>query len=131
MLWWWPMLTYRLPFSGDVVQDIAPRTYWDLPFSGDYNAGDRELERRIIDEAAGYGRQLGIMLDALEKLIDDAPSETRQHERYLKVRDLAQRIRDTKRKRYETALPAALESYRKIDPEGFARLMTQFSEPKA
>ena len=52
--WFWLTVVNRFPASGDFRQDIEPRTYWDLPFSGPYR-GDPPLERRILAEGAGYG----------------------------------------------------------------------------
>lgn len=63
---WWNI---HFPFSGDVTQDISPETVWDLPFSGPY-MGNRELERKILADGAGYGEQLKLILNALSLLLE-------------------------------------------------------------
>jgi hypothetical protein len=76
-LWrdWWRAAGVRGPLSGDVDQvfDAALiRTVGDQLGFLNINttrAGDPELERRITEEVASYGRQLGDVLDALDVLI--------------------------------------------------------------
>lgn len=61
--WWWsPVL--RLPFSGNVTQDIAPETDW---FVGNVNrsVGDPDVERKVVREVASYGKQLSRLTDAV------------------------------------------------------------------
>jgi hypothetical protein len=87
-LWraWWPTLPAssplpanaagaRGPLSGDVTQAFEASWFRSL---GDQlgfinintaRAGDPELERRITEQVASYGRQLGRVLDALDVLI--------------------------------------------------------------
>ena len=68
----WP---WTWPLGGDVTQWI--RTSWIKSLSdqtgfiniNNVRAGDPELERRIIEDAASYGRQLGRMMEALDVVI--------------------------------------------------------------
>jgi hypothetical protein len=76
-LWraWWGALGLRGPFSGDVTQAIDTSLVRgvgnQLGFINiDTTAtGDPALERRIVEEVASYGRQLGRVLDAVDVLI--------------------------------------------------------------
>jgi hypothetical protein len=76
-LWqhWWRVVGLRGPLSGDVDQAIDAsliRSVGDQLGFVNINAarsGDPELERRITEEVASYGRQLGQVLDALDVLI--------------------------------------------------------------
>jgi hypothetical protein len=76
-LWqaWWGALGLRAPLSGDVTQAIDTSLVRGI---GDQlgfininatQAGDPALERRIVQEVASYGRQLGRLLDAVDVLI--------------------------------------------------------------
>jgi hypothetical protein len=72
----------RAPLSGDVSQDIETsliRSFGEQLGFININAsqaGDPELERRIVEQVASYGRQLGRVLDALDVLIrHGAPRE--------------------------------------------------------
>ena len=68
----WP---WTWPLGGDVTQWI--RTTWIKSLSdqtgfiniNNVRAGDPELERRIIEDVASYGRQLGRMMEALDVVI--------------------------------------------------------------
>jgi hypothetical protein len=65
----------RAPLSGDVAQDIEPSFVRNLSDQlGLVNislegAGDPQLERRIVEDVASYGRQLGRVLDALDVVV--------------------------------------------------------------
>src|SRR5919201_1534574 len=76
--WWAAWLRswgLRAPLSGDVTQDIDTsliRSVGDQLGFININtsqSADPELERRIVTEVAGYGRQLGRILDALDVLV--------------------------------------------------------------
>jgi hypothetical protein len=68
----WP---WTWPLGGDVTQWI--RTTWIKSLSdqtgfiniNNVRAGDPEVERRIIEDVASYGRQLGRMMEALDVVI--------------------------------------------------------------
>jgi hypothetical protein len=68
----WP---WTWPLGGDVTQWI--RTSWIKSLSdqtgfiniNNVRAGDPGLERRIIEDVASYGRQLGRMMEALDVII--------------------------------------------------------------
>ena len=75
------MPNLRLPFSGDVSQNINPWS-WLLKLTGsqvglvNINLGrsaDPELEERILDEVGSYGRQLGRIGDVLGILLRHVP----------------------------------------------------------
>jgi hypothetical protein len=76
-LWqrWWRAVGLRAPLSGDVDQTLDAaliRSVGDQLGFINVNAsraGDAALERRITEEVASYGRQLGTILDALVVLI--------------------------------------------------------------
>ena len=68
----WP---WTWPLGGDVTQWI--RTSWIKSLSdqtgfiniNNVRAGDPEVERRIIEDVASYGRQLGRIMEALDVVI--------------------------------------------------------------
>lgn len=53
---------FRLPFSGDVTQEITPR------FLSPDIKGSPEIEARVVRDVASYGKQLGKVLEALQAL---------------------------------------------------------------
>jgi len=71
------MANLYFPLSGNVNQTINPWT-WYIPFSGNQvglfninlgNAGNADVEKKILDDVGTYGRQLGRMGDALSILL--------------------------------------------------------------
>lgn len=127
MFWLWPLFNFRYPFSGDV--DVSPQTFWDLPFSGEYKAGDWELESDIIQNEAGYGRQLGILPDAVDQLLAEQPDLAQQKRPFMLLRELADDIRARKKQHYQETLRGRLKSYQNLAPEAFAELIAEFSKP--
>jgi hypothetical protein len=68
----------RAPLSGDVTQDIETSLIRRLSEQLGFinvslsSAGDPQLERRIVEDVASYGRQLSRVLDVLHVLIRHA-----------------------------------------------------------
>lgn len=101
----------RYPLSGDVTQAINPWTWWAQAVNGGYNtaqsglvqfntyhqeSGDPALEAQIVREVAGYGMQLGKILDAAVALIDATGAEkhadTEQRADFNDIRELKRKI---------------------------------------
>ena len=68
--------SFQFPFSGDVTQAINPWTWWLRLMSqvGFINinltkSSDPEMERRITENVAGYGKQLGRVIEVLDALL--------------------------------------------------------------
>ena len=71
-LWLWAP-QWRLPFSGDVAQDIEPRLDWF--FNGiKPDAGDARIEARAFDVAT-YGDQLGVITELLIRIAERQPAD--------------------------------------------------------
>lgn len=71
-----PASPFQFPFSGDITQAINPWTWWLRLMSqvGFINinlteSSDPEMERRITENVAGYGKQLGRVIEVLEALL--------------------------------------------------------------
>lgn len=70
-----PASLFPFPFSGDVTQAINPWTWWLRMMSqiGFINinlteSSDPGMERQIVESVAGYGKQLGRIMEALDAL---------------------------------------------------------------
>jgi hypothetical protein len=82
-LWeaWTRSLELHAPLSGAVNQAIEASLARSLGQLGLINitttrAGDPDLERRIIEQVASYGRQLGWVLEAVDALVRAQRGET-------------------------------------------------------
>jgi len=75
-------MNYMLPLSGDVSQVINPWTLWlkylnqQAGFININNvvSSDPEMEKKIIEEVAGYGQQLGWITEAFDLLVQKLTS---------------------------------------------------------
>jgi hypothetical protein len=71
-----PVNPFQFPFSGDLTQAINPWTLWLRMMSqiGFINinmteSSDPGMERQIVENVAGYGKQLGRIVEALDALV--------------------------------------------------------------
>ena len=71
------MENFKFPLSGNVTQTINPWEFWIRSLSSqmglininNVTTSDANIEREIIEDVAGYGKQLGRVNDLLETLI--------------------------------------------------------------
>lgn len=90
--WFWffaPQVHF--PWSGSVAQHIAPDTHW---FFGGIapDAGDARVEEQAFG-VASYGRQLGLITEALLDLSAQSPPSTPEgRQAVARLRDIRDRI---------------------------------------
>jgi hypothetical protein len=77
-----PASLFQFPLSGDVTQAINPWTWWLRMMSqiGFINinltkSSDSGMEQQIIENVAGYGKQLGRVIEALDALFAHTASD--------------------------------------------------------
>jgi hypothetical protein len=83
-LWesWWQLLGLHAPLSGDVTQAIdtaavrAVGSQLGFININERASGDPDLERRIVENVASYGRQLSQLLAAVGVLIEHRDGES-------------------------------------------------------
>jgi hypothetical protein len=126
------------PFLGSLNQDINPWTWLirtlNQPFGlinvTNYQTSDPATEQRIVGEVAGYGRQLGRLMDAVTVLLDrldTAALPAADREAVADFRQLKAQIdavkRDARRGRLAPAglrqLVSDLEALKSEDPEAY------------
>ncbi|NJM32734.1 MAG: hypothetical protein HC848_07655 [Limnobacter sp.] len=74
--WFFPVWDIiKTPFSGNVTQDISPVTTWLSPQFQFNFAGNRRVETEVVAEVASYGKQLGILSEAVLELADGKKGE--------------------------------------------------------
>jgi hypothetical protein len=71
-----PTSPFQFPFSGDVTQAINPWTWWLRMMSqiGFINinltkSSDPAMEQQIVENVAGYGKQIGRVVEVLNALL--------------------------------------------------------------
>ena len=123
----WSAALARLPFGGDVTQSIAPLTNWFSPNVEVNFAGNRRIEGDIVTNVASYGKQLGLLTEAVVALSGNNTSPAVK-----KLRDLAKEIEKRKLQHKDDVLRQArtsIETLQKLDPTGFAQLLREFAAP--
>ncbi|WP_461481664.1 hypothetical protein [Porticoccus sp.] len=112
---------FRSPLSGDVNQDYAPVTSWFSPQLKVNFAGDQDVESRVVADVASYGKQLGILTDALLELADGE-----QGEALAKLKALAAEVEQVKQRqsaKLEEQVRADLKRLQQQDPAAFEAVM--------
>ena len=109
--------------SGDVWQRFAASFF--SPQVNIAYAGNPAVEREVVGDVASFGRQLGILSDAVLEIAGDAhagPAVTR-------LRKLADDVEAVKKRRRASAASEARDALRaldKVDPAALARLLAEF-----
>jgi hypothetical protein len=116
---------FRLPTLGNFVQPISPVTSWFSPtIEVDYK-GDPSIERDVVTSVAGYGSQLGTLIDAVVEAAGSKNGPAMQRLRALKtdIDSLKDRHGDQDIRRARSALAALAAS----DPPGLQQVIAEFA----
>ncbi len=77
----------RFPAADNFVQSIAPVTSWFSPTIEVNYKGDPTIERDVVTSVAGYGSQLGTLIDAVVESAGDESGPAMKRLRALEDRD--------------------------------------------
>jgi hypothetical protein len=103
------MSVFKLPLSGDVTQTISPMTWWMSPIGSQFGlinidlgeSSKPEIEGDILKNEASYGKQLGIVLDAVAALarhVDPAQFTEAERDAFKHFAKLVNRVAEIKEK---------------------------------
>ncbi len=98
----------NFPLSGDVSQMFNPWMIWLKSLSqqsgliniNNFKSNDRELEQKIVEEVAGYGKQIGYINNILKILADRIKPENltpEQRQSFDNFREMVDKIDEAKR----------------------------------
>jgi hypothetical protein len=117
---------FRFPFSGAVNQDIEPVTDF---FSGIApHAGDAGIERKVVQDVASYGTQLGMLADLLLEVAER--QGLKDSKPLSRLQDLQRQVGQVKAEQAEAlrkAAEQALERLRDVDRDGLKDVLKRFS----
>lgn len=116
---WWDW--FKIP---NIIQDINPVTSWWSPQFEFNFAGDRKIESKIVAEVASYGKQLGLLSEAL---LEVAAGE--QGDAVAKLKEINQKVEQIKREhksKLEEQLKRDLNYLNRKDPEALRRLLNEY-----
>ena len=101
------MSVFKLPLSGDVNQTISPMTWWMSSIGSQFGlinidlgeSSKPEVEADILKNEASYGKQLGIVLDAVAALarhVDPARFSEAERDAFKAFAKLVNRVAEIK-----------------------------------
>jgi hypothetical protein len=116
---------FRLPTIGDFVQPIAPVTSWFSPTIEVNYKGDPTVERDVVTSVAGYGSQLGTLIDAVVESAggNGGPAMQRLCALKTEIDSIKDKHRDEDTRRARSALAALAES----DPQALQQVVAEFA----
>ena len=115
MLWWLNFIPQvngwelNWPWSGAVTQDITS-SLWS-------RARNSRVERRVLDEVASYGRQIGAITDLLDEVADKLGGEAmtpRARHAHAQLKDFKARVDRIKEEELRRAIPDEPEAARQL-----------------
>ncbi len=121
---WWGF--FKGPLSGDVTQDIAPITSWLSPQFEFNFAGNRRIEAKVVADVASYGKQLGILSEALLELADGNKGRG-----VARLKELAAQIDKVKHQdtdKLEQQIKAQLDQLKRQVPKALERVLDEYRD---
>ncbi len=119
---WWGF--FKGPLSGDVTQDIAPITSWLSPQFEFNFAGNRRVEEKIVADVASYGKQLGILSEAVLEL-----AAGKEGKAIVRLKELAADIDKVKHQdtdKLEQEIKAQLAQLERQDSKALKRVLDEY-----
>lgn len=108
------MPVFKLPLSGDVVQNISPFTAFMSPIGSQFGlinitlgqSSAPEVERDVLSDVGTYGKQLGQIGDALLVLIERMPEDMKLDEdkAIVALKEMLDQVADIKDRHHRPAL---------------------------
>ena len=115
---------FKGPLSGDVSQVINPWQWWNSQLGNNsaslinitqYKSSAPEVEAEIVQDVAGYGMQLGKIIEVLTVVLDALPVEklpTQRQEIITDFHTMAKQITEVKQeKRLRQVCPAGIDQF--------------------
>jgi hypothetical protein len=123
----WP---FSLFAPGNLNQPILPG--WSFGNVSVNYAGNADIEKDVVEKVASYGKQLGIITDAVLELAGNPPPEG--EDPIARLKDIADRIEKLKREN-EASLAeqarAAMDKLAKQSPASAHYIASKYSGPSS
>jgi len=116
-IWFWaPHI--KFPFSGSVAQDYRPTT--DRLFGSiQDHAGDGAIEKKVFEDVASYGRQLGLITEVLVDLAKQLPPTTSDNRESLtRLMDIQTKVDALKTNSYRESIEDIVSMVKAIKAHG-------------
>jgi hypothetical protein len=129
-LGWWPFGSLFGMAPAQLSQPILPD--WSLQHVDVNFAGDADVEKDVVARVASYGRQLGVLTDAVLALAGDPPEPGKDP--LNRLRDIATRISAVKAEHADALADRAREALKRLqkhDAGAARRIAAEFTPSRA
>lgn len=119
---WWSL--FKGALSGDLAQDISPVTSWLSPQFEFNFAGNRSIEAEVVADVASYGKQLGLLSEAVLELAGGNSGVALG--RLKALTDQIEEVKQQYKERLDQKLKAELDQLKLHDPKALERLLDEY-----
>jgi hypothetical protein len=119
----WP---FNLFAPGNLSQPILPG--WSLGNVSVNYAGNADIEKDVVEKVASYGKQLGIITDAVLALADGKPKD----KAIARLKEIAAKIEEVKNRNKASLADQArdaMQRLEKAEPASARRIAAEFTKP--
>ena len=120
----WP---FNLFAPGNLNQPILPG--WSFGNVSVNYAGNAEIEKDVVEKVASFGKQLGIITDAVLALADGKPKDDKA---IMRLKEIAAKIEDVKNRNKASLADqarGAMQRLEKAEPATARRIAAEFAKP--
>jgi len=118
----------RLPASGDVWQKVTNITDWFSPKVEMNFAGDPQIEQEVNANVASYGRQIGVLTEAVIALAQ--PDKAALDKAVTRLKEFQAEIEAIKKRRapdLEEGVLDAMSRLKSTDKDAYERVLTKLN----
>ena len=94
-------------------------------------AGNAEIEKDVVEKVASFGKQLGIITDAVLALADGKPKETRRSRGSGRSRRKSRNCKNRNKTSLADQAREAMQRLEKAEPATARRIAAEFAKPSS
>lgn len=124
----WLQSNYNFPLSGNVQQHIDPDWFFSTI---DAEVGDGEIEKEVFQKIASYGKQIGLLTEALLSMSAKLEMNEQDIPALKELTELQEKIeviKTAKKQRVRKNAEKIMDKLQSCDPEGFRSLLDKYAD---
>lgn len=122
----WP---FSLFAPGNFTQPILPD--WSFQRVNVNYAGNPDIERDVVEKVASFGKQLGIITDAVLALADGKPKGDKALTRLKEIAAKIEALKDQNKASLADQARGAMERLARVEPATARRIAAEFVKPSS
>ena len=122
----WP---FSLFAPGNFTQPILPD--WSFQRVNVNYAGNPEIERDVVEKVASFGKQLGIMTDAVLALADGKPKDDKAIARLKEIAAKIEALKNQNKASLADQARGAMQRLEKAEPAAARQIAAEFTRPSS